>query len=80
MSVSMTMNGAVLPILAMYIVAAEEQVLFVLFVWMDGLIIITRSPTIPPPPPPSQTPNRIVAHPCREPNKRNYRARFRTIF
>ena len=26
MSVSMTMNGAVLPILAMYIVAAEEQV------------------------------------------------------
>lgn len=25
-SVSMTMNGAVLPILAMYIVAAEEQV------------------------------------------------------
>lgn len=27
MSVSMTMNGAVLPVLAMYIVAAEEQVL-----------------------------------------------------
>ena len=26
MSVSMTMNGAVLPILAMYIVAAQEQV------------------------------------------------------
>ena len=26
MSVSMTMNGAVLPILAMYIVAGEEQV------------------------------------------------------
>jgi methylmalonyl-CoA mutase len=26
-SVSMTMNGAVLPILAMYIVAAEEQVI-----------------------------------------------------
>ena len=26
MSVSMTMNGAVLPVLAMYIVAAEEQV------------------------------------------------------
>lgn len=26
MSVSMTMNGAVIPILAMYIVAAEEQV------------------------------------------------------
>ena len=26
MSVSMTMNGAVAPILAMYIVAAEEQV------------------------------------------------------
>ena len=25
-SVSMTMNGAVLPVLAMYIVAAEEQV------------------------------------------------------
>ena len=25
MSVSMTMNGAVLPVLAMYIVAAEEQ-------------------------------------------------------
>ena len=25
MSVSMTMNGAVLPILAMYVVAAEEQ-------------------------------------------------------
>jgi methylmalonyl-CoA mutase len=25
-SVSMTMNGAVLPIMAMYIVAAEEQV------------------------------------------------------
>ena len=33
MSVSMTMNGAVLPVLAMYIVAAEEQVLlFVLCV------------------------------------------------
>lgn len=28
MSVSMTMNGAVLPVLAMYIVAAEEQVKF----------------------------------------------------
>jgi methylmalonyl-CoA mutase N-terminal domain/subunit len=28
MSVSMTMNGAVLPVLAMYIVAAEEQVPF----------------------------------------------------
>ena len=27
MSVSMTMNGAVLPVLAMYIVAAEEQVI-----------------------------------------------------
>ena len=26
MSVSMTMNGAVLPVMAMYIVAAEEQV------------------------------------------------------
>lgn len=26
MSVSMTMNGAVLPIMAMYIIAAEEQV------------------------------------------------------
>jgi methylmalonyl-CoA mutase len=26
MSVSMTMNGAVLPVLAMYIVASEEQV------------------------------------------------------
>jgi methylmalonyl-CoA mutase len=26
MSVSMTMNGAVLPILAMYVVAGEEQV------------------------------------------------------
>ena len=26
MSVSMTMNGAVLPVLAMYIIAAEEQV------------------------------------------------------
>ena len=26
MSVSMTMNGAVLPVLSMYIVAAEEQV------------------------------------------------------
>lgn len=26
MSVSMTMNGAVIPVLAMYIVAAEEQV------------------------------------------------------
>ena len=26
MSVSMTMNGAVLPVLAMYVVAAEEQV------------------------------------------------------
>jgi methylmalonyl-CoA mutase N-terminal domain/subunit len=25
MSVSMTMNGAVLPVLAMYVVAAEEQ-------------------------------------------------------
>lgn len=30
MSVSMTMNGAVLPVLAMYIVAAEEQVCFIL--------------------------------------------------
>lgn len=29
MSVSMTMNGAVLPVLAMYIVAAEEQVGFI---------------------------------------------------
>ncbi len=29
MSVSMTMNGAVLPVLAMYIVAAEEQVRFI---------------------------------------------------
>ena len=28
MSVSMTMNGAVLPILAMYVVAGEEQVRF----------------------------------------------------
>ena len=28
MSVSMTMNGAVLPVLAMYIVAAEEQVIY----------------------------------------------------
>ena len=27
MSVSMTMNGAVLPVMAMFIVAAEEQVL-----------------------------------------------------
>lgn len=27
-SVSMTMNGAVLPVLAMYVVAAEEQVSF----------------------------------------------------
>lgn len=27
-SVSMTMNGAVLPVLAMYVVAAEEQVFF----------------------------------------------------
>ncbi len=27
MSVSMTMNGAVVPILAMYIAAAEEQVI-----------------------------------------------------
>ena len=26
MSVSMTMNGAVIPVLAMYIIAAEEQV------------------------------------------------------
>jgi methylmalonyl-CoA mutase N-terminal domain/subunit len=31
MSVSMTMNGAVLPVLAMYIVAAEEQVRNTLF-------------------------------------------------
>lgn len=32
MSVSMTMNGAVIPVLAMHIVAAEEQVLlFILF-------------------------------------------------
>ncbi len=31
MSVSMTMNGAVLPILAMYIVAAEEQVNTLIF-------------------------------------------------
>ena len=29
-STSMTMNGAVLPILAMYIVAAEEQVRYLL--------------------------------------------------
>lgn len=28
MSVSMTMNGAVLPVLAMYIVAAEEKVIY----------------------------------------------------
>ena len=39
MSVSMTMNGAVLPVLAMYIVAAEEQVrnvwLFPHSIWLD---------------------------------------------
>jgi methylmalonyl-CoA mutase N-terminal domain/subunit len=29
MSVSMTMNGAVLPILAMYVVAGEEQVILI---------------------------------------------------
>ena len=27
-SVSMTMNGAVLPVMAMYVIAAEEQVLY----------------------------------------------------
>ncbi len=31
MSVSMTMNGAVLPVLAMYIAAAAEQVWMALF-------------------------------------------------
>ena len=37
MSVSMTMNGAVIPVLAMYIVAAEEQVAMttVMFVAID---------------------------------------------
>ena len=30
MSVSMTMNGAVIPIMAMFIVAAEEQVSLIL--------------------------------------------------
>lgn len=30
MSVSMTMNGAVIPVLAMHIVAAEEQVIYCL--------------------------------------------------
>lgn len=34
MSVSMTMNGAVLPVLAMYIVAAEEQVYICVYVCM----------------------------------------------
>lgn len=29
MSVSMTMNGAVLPVLAMFIVAGEEQVFYI---------------------------------------------------
>ena len=33
MSVSMTMNGAVLPILAMFIVAGEEQVCLNLNLW-----------------------------------------------
>ena len=31
MSVSMTMNGAVIPVLAMHIVAAEEQVIYKFF-------------------------------------------------
>ena len=35
MSVSMTMNGAVIPVLAMHIVAAEEQVYVNFFKWLD---------------------------------------------
>ena len=38
MSVSMTMNGAVLPVLAMYIVAAEEQVRCYNRKWMEPTI------------------------------------------
>ena len=38
MSVSMTMNGAVLPVMAMFIVAAEEQVCCTLVV----LLIVSK--------------------------------------
>ena len=37
MSVSMTMNGAVLPVLAMYIAAAEEQVRCDYHVWIETI-------------------------------------------
>jgi methylmalonyl-CoA mutase len=37
MSVSMTMNGAVLPVLALYIVAAEEQAPRLSFFWNAGM-------------------------------------------
>ena len=37
MSVSMTMNGAVLPVLAMYIAAAEEQVRCDYHVWIEPM-------------------------------------------
>jgi len=42
LSTSMTMNGAVLPILAMYIVAAEEQVIMLSYLCPCGLGSICR--------------------------------------
>jgi len=45
-SVSMTMNGAVLPVLAMYVVAAEEQVinsfLFCFYLYLSLIIVFYR--------------------------------------
>ena len=52
MSVSMTMNGAVLPVLAMYIVAAEEQV---------KCMSITRAPRENPPSK-ARTSNKLNPH------------------
>ena len=45
MSVSMTMNGAVLPVLAMYIVAAEEQVqvIIIIMVCANNDIVYVRT-------------------------------------
>ncbi len=43
MSVSMTMNGAVLPVLAMYIVAAEEQVRVKCSVHIPSALLCTLS-------------------------------------
>ena len=45
MSVSMTMNGAVLPVLAMYIVAAEEQVqvIIIILVCANNDIVYVRT-------------------------------------